>query len=71
MGNIESDATVIALRENLQDLQDLVIRQTSRLINNNLYTKSLLSSFQVRRDQARPFWLQNCTKTEDLAHKRP
>ena len=47
MGNIESDATVIALRENLQDLQDLVIRQTSRLINNNLYTKSLLSSLPV------------------------
>ncbi len=47
MGSTESGATSKALRENLQDLQDLVIRQASRLINDNLYTKSLLSSLPV------------------------
>ncbi len=47
MENTKSDATNQALRENLQDLQDLVIRQASRLINDNLYTKSLLSSLPV------------------------
>jgi PAS domain S-box-containing protein len=47
MDSTESDATSKALRENLQDLQDLVIRQASRLINDNLYTKSLLSSLPV------------------------
>lgn len=47
MGNIKSDVTNKALRENLQDLQDLVIRQASRLINDNLYTKSMLSSLPV------------------------
>ena len=36
-----------ALRDNMQDLQDLVIHQASRLINDNLYTKSLLSSLPV------------------------
>ena len=47
MDNTESGATNKALRENLQGLQDLVIRQASRLINDNLYTKSLLSSLPV------------------------
>jgi nitrogen fixation/metabolism regulation signal transduction histidine kinase len=47
MDSTESGATNKALRENLQDLQDLVIRQASRLINDNLYTKSLLSSLPV------------------------
>jgi PAS domain S-box-containing protein len=46
MDDTES-GTSKALRENLQDLQDLVIRQASRLINDNLYTKSLLSSLPV------------------------
>lgn len=36
-----------ALQENLQDLQDLVIHQASRLINDGLYTKSLLSMLPV------------------------
>lgn len=36
-----------ALQENLQNLQDLVITQASRLINDNLYTKSLLSFLPV------------------------
>ncbi len=36
-----------ALQDNLQDLQDLVITQASKLINSNLYTKSLLSSLPV------------------------
>ena len=43
----EPDAVNKAIRENLQDLQDLVVRQASRLINNDLYTKSLLSSLPV------------------------
>ncbi len=47
MNNTKSDVTNQALRENLQDLQDLVIRQASRLINDSLYTKSLLSSLPV------------------------
>lgn len=47
MDNRESDTASKALRENLQDLQDLVIRQASRLINDNLYTKSLLSALPV------------------------
>jgi transcriptional regulator of aromatic amino acid metabolism/polyferredoxin len=47
MGGKESGATSKAIRENLQNLQDLVVRQASRLINNDLYTKSLLSSLPV------------------------
>ena len=47
LGRSELDAGRKALRKNLQDLQDLVIRQASRLINDNLYTKSLLSSLPV------------------------
>ena len=47
MDGKQSDATTKAIRENLQDLQDLVVRQASRLINNDLYTKSLLSSLPV------------------------
>ena len=47
MNSTESDNINHALRENLQDLQDLVIHQASRLINDNLYTKSLLSSLPV------------------------
>jgi PAS domain S-box-containing protein len=47
MDTTKSGATSKALKENLQDLQDLVIRQASRLINDNLYTKSLLSSLPV------------------------
>jgi PAS domain S-box-containing protein len=47
MDGTQSDATSKAIRENLQDLQDLVVRQASRLINNDLYTKSLLSSLPV------------------------
>ena len=47
MDPTESGAANKALRENLQDLQDLVIRQASRLLNHDLYTKSLLSSLPV------------------------
>jgi len=47
MGPTEAGKANKALRENLQDLQDLVIRQASRLLNHDLYTKSLLSSLPV------------------------
>lgn len=43
----KSDINIAALQENLQDLQDLVITQASKLINSTLYTKSLLSSLPV------------------------
>ena len=44
MGSTELDATRKAFN---QKMQDLIIRQTSRIINNDLYTKSLLSSLPV------------------------
>jgi len=44
---MEPELNTKALQENLQDLQDLVIQQASRLINDNLYTKSLLSFLPV------------------------
>jgi PAS domain S-box-containing protein len=44
MDSTESEATGKPLFE---DLQDFVVWQASRLINNNLYTKSLLSSLPV------------------------
>ncbi len=47
MDNIDSDNTSKNSQENLQELQDLVIQQASKLINGNLYTKSLLSSLPV------------------------
>lgn len=47
MSTNELEIASNALQENLQDLQDLVIQQASRLINDNLYTKSLLSVLPV------------------------
>jgi transcriptional regulator of aromatic amino acid metabolism/polyferredoxin len=47
MAGRQADDTSKALRENLQNLQDLVIRQASRLINHDLYAKSLLSTLPV------------------------
>ena len=47
MNAMEPELNTKALQENLQDLQDLVIQQASRLINDNLYTKSLLSFLPV------------------------
>ena len=44
---MEPEVNTKALQENLQDLQDLVIQQASRLINDSLYTKSLLSFLPV------------------------
>ena len=44
---MESEVNTEALQENLHDLQDLVIQQASRLINDSLYTKSLLSFLPV------------------------
>ena len=44
MDSTELDASRKAFN---QKLQDLIIRQTSRIINNDLYTKSLLSSLPV------------------------
>ena len=44
MGSTELDATRKAFNQNLQDL---IIQQASRIINNDLYTKSLLSSLPV------------------------
>ena len=44
MGSADLDASRKAFN---QKLQDLIIQQTSRIINNDLYTKSLLSSLPV------------------------
>ena len=44
MDSTESDATD---KPFFEDMQDFVIWQARRLINNNLYTKSLLSSLPV------------------------
>jgi hypothetical protein len=44
MDSTESDATD---KPFFEDMQDFVVWQARRLINNNLYTKSLLSSLPV------------------------
>ncbi len=44
MGGTEPDTS---LEEFYENLQDMVIRQAGRIINNDLYTKSLLSSLPV------------------------
>lgn len=47
MDTTESDAAKKSLEEWSKALEDLVIRQASRLINDSLYTESLLSSLPV------------------------
>lgn len=47
MDHTDSDASKIAIEKYYNDLQDLVIWQASRLINDSLYTESLLSTLPV------------------------